>query len=442
LLQSFVVAMLPMAILATGRPIHACMAFYALMMPLVAYHFLCRHPLELMTLIIAQMPVLLMVRATWMLWVIIAILLTIAISLWLYVFRESIHELARNRLLLALLAASLLYWWLTFLTGHPYITNMRVVELALSAVAICLLGSHRSYLATALVGIAVSSIAIALAFLPFGSRLGMAVIAGIQVGNPILLGLPTALIFLLCIAESGKWLLLQSHPFLRAFMILLSGAILFLSTSRGSWLVALLGAALLFTLGGKTHRGVVLLAALLFCVALAGVLATARGDEVRKYLTRTFSMEESMARRSTGRSEQWAAFPTVFAESPLWGHGPGEGIALTRRYVGRPLQWHSLYLHVGAETGLIGLLCLFAIVAGLLIRGVAHLRRTQEIVPLMCACSFLFIGVSVSGLDPISGVYLGIALLGRNYSHLYRAYFVTVQAEEPRLAPAARSVLA
>ncbi len=75
---------------------------------------------------------------------------------------------------------------------------------------------HRGYLATALIGMMISSFGVGLAFLPSGGdRLGLDVIDGHALGNPITFGIPLALVFLLSIADGGKWLLLQKHPYWR-----------------------------------------------------------------------------------------------------------------------------------------------------------------------------------------------------------------------------------
>jgi hypothetical protein len=51
---------------------------------------------------------------------------------------------------------------------------------------------------------------------------------------------------------------------------------------------------------------------------------------------------------------------------------------------------------------------------------VRHWRISGEIVPLLGITAFMFIGMSVSGMDAISGMYLGLALLGGDLSALVR----------------------
>src|SRR5262249_10536724 len=80
-------------------------------------------------------------------------------------------------------------------------------------------------------------------------------------------------------------------------------------------------------------------------------------------------------------------------------------------YTGRHLLWHSLYLQVIAETGLLGAIPLFTILGLLLHRGVQHLRRYGEIAPLLGVIGFMSLGLSVSAFDAGSGVFLGLAFI-------------------------------
>jgi GNAT superfamily N-acetyltransferase len=61
---------------------------------------------------------------------------------------------------------------------------------------------------------------------------------------------------------------------------------------------------------------------------------------------------------------------------------------------------------------LIGLGCLALIVLPLLSGCVHHLRVTGEVVPLLGVAGFLLVASSVSAMDAISGVFLGLGFLG------------------------------
>ena len=59
--------------------------------------------------------------------------------------------------------------------------------------------------------------------------------------------------------------------------------------------------------------------------------------------------------RTSGRSSQWEALPQLFAVSPIWGWGPGNGGDVDYIYTHRHLIFHSLYEQIIAETRLDGL---------------------------------------------------------------------------------------
>ena len=106
-----------------------------------------------------------------------------------------------------------LYWLASYLWTGYYASNLRVLELVFTAACIYLLAKHREYLATALIGLSISVFAVGIAFMPRGGggRWGHEAIDGYILGNPITFGIPLALIFLLTIADNGKWLLLEDR---------------------------------------------------------------------------------------------------------------------------------------------------------------------------------------------------------------------------------------
>jgi O-antigen ligase len=78
---------------------------------------------------------------------------------------------------------------------------------------------------------------------------------------------------------------------------------------------------------------------------------------------------------------------------------------------GDEMAWHSLYMQVGVETGLMGLLLLLFMLFSLVGGGIAHWRFSGDSVPLHGALSFVIIGMSVTGFDAASGLFLGLSLL-------------------------------
>lgn len=399
-----------LAALALGHPVLGARLYFGILCALLILHTLRHDCYSVLALIVGTIPVMMLLRTGFIYSSVIAILAA-GIGVWMVTVPAHVRFLKSDLLVGALLAAAVVYWLISFaLTGY-YDVNLRALELCLSAACVYLLGKHRRALGTALVGIFVSTALVGLALLPSGGRLGQVTVDELSMGNPIALGLATAATLLLTVADGGRWILIPTRS-LRGLLILsVSGLFLLLSTSRGSWLVVLAGFGVIFAFG-RGHRLTVALAAVVLAVVLLVVLQSSRGNVIVKYVDKVLSPDRTIAQRTSGRSEQWMALPLMLRDSPIWGFGPGSERQVAYRYTGVGRTMHSFYLHIVAETGLIG----FSIVAMLLVaaiaRGVRHYRLTGEVTPLMAGVGFLAIGLTVSAFDAISGVYLGLAVLG------------------------------
>ena len=246
----------------------------------------------------------------------------------------------------------------------------------------------------------------------------MAELAGFRIGNPISFGVPAALSLLASLTDGGRWMFVHSRPWLRILMDAVIGLFLVLSTSRGSWLVLIAGIAIVFTLNRSQRKWILVTVALLISAA-AGYVYAEPNSLVMSYIRQTFSPEESWSKRTTGRAEQWAAFPQVLRDAPIWGFGPGNGRRISVIYAHKNLIWHSIYLQVGAETGFIGMGLLAILLASLVRRAWRHYHILGEVMPLVAITGFMMIGVSVPALDGLSGMYLGLALAGCDCSSIY-----------------------
>jgi O-antigen ligase len=410
-------AVLPaVAAVALGSPATGARWYFLSMGAFLLWHALARNRVRFVCLFAGSIPVAMMLRGFFYFNSINAILLA-GLLLWFVYGWDEFRRLWRNRVFTAFFAACILYWWISYLRTESYNINFRAVELALSAAAIVLLGRYRSYLATALLGIALSTLAVGIGLSPYGDRLGAAEIGEDSLGNPMSFGLPAALTLLLLMAHNGRWLLAERRILLRTLLTMAMGACLLLSTSRGSWLVATVGVlAIVFLTRGSASQAWSLIA---LGAAAILVLASSRGEYVGEYFERAISSDRTAAQRTTGRSHQWSAAPAIVADSPLWGYGPGSGVATNIRFTGSPKAWHSLYLQAAVETGLGGLLLLAALFAALIGRGLRHLRTTGDVVPLTGTLGYMAIGVSVSGMDAISGVFLGLGFLALEFSGVY-----------------------
>jgi O-antigen ligase len=321
------------------------------------------------------------------------------------------------------LAACILYWLLSFALTGDYARNLRTIEWALTASIVFMLGQRRSYLATALVGVGLSGIMIGITLLPFGDRLGMSgKVEGLQwgLGNPIVLGIPLALFILFCIAERGKWLGLENNQFWRVLFLVVAGCLLLLTTSRGSWFILLVGMIAIGTFD-RLARIQMFYALGIFALLLMilPLLNISRYANVQHYLAQTFSPDTSIEKRTTGRVDQWRALPAILSDSPVWGVGPGGGRAASLTYAHKNIIFHSLYLQVAAETGILGIPLLILLLGTTLTRAWIHFRKFGEIVPLLGIMSFIVMGLSVEGLDILGGTLLGVGLVGGNSADLW-----------------------
>src|SRR5690606_3652812 len=95
---------------------------------------------------------------------------------------------------------------------------------------------------------------------------------------------------------------------------------------------------------------------------------TSRGADFSAGLQRTFSEDRSLRNRTSGRSDQWMLMPVALHDKPILGFGPGRGPDVYAKYSlldpnvhfmrGKRFRWHSLYLQVAIETGVVGIVIL------------------------------------------------------------------------------------
>lgn len=391
-------------------------AFVALLIGTMIFHAWHKRQVHVLCLFVSAIPLVDLLRGTYMPFNMPVVLLT-CVFVWLWVSPGAVKEFWKRRDIPYVIAGSVIYWLLGFLLTGDYSRNLRSVEWSLCASAILILSERRSYLSTALVGVGISAITMGLILLPYGERLGMGYVPGMtwQIGNPIVLGVPCAFILLLAIAERGRWLLLERRPFWRGMMMVMCGLLLMFSTSRGSWLILFFG-MIVIGIWDKNARTPMLAGTVVFAVLIAIIfsLNIPRVEAVQHYFLQVISPDTSIEKRTTGRSEQWEALPTILEVSPIWGVGPGGGRAASVLYANKNIIFHSLYLQIAAETGIAGLTLLAVLLGSIVMRGVKHARTYGEIVPLLGAVSYMVMGLSVEALDIVGGMMLGIAFVGGN----------------------------
>ena len=418
------IAVLPaMAAVAVGKPGPGAIYLLTVLFACLVYHFVTRTPVIASAVMIGTLPVWMLLR-NYFFYNSIEVVLALCVLAWMEGGKPDLKAVWKDRLVRYFVAFFAIYWALAWLLTGSYASEMRSFELVFSALNVYLLGKHRRYLGTAFLGVAVSVVAIGLGLLPYGNRLGMAQVDGARLGNPISFGIPAALVVLLSMADGGRWLMLRDHPGLRTVINAVTGLLLVLSTSRGSWLVLIVGA--LVIMGTDRRQRKVLLgsfAALALFVTVWIQLEPSR--TLQHYFEETFSPDESWSKRTTGRAEQWAAIPHVIADSPVWGFGPGNGRRISVLYAHKNIIWHSLYMQFAAETGLIGLAMLALVLGALLRRAWTHYLRAREVIPLVGIVGFMTIAISVPAIDGLSGMFVGLALIGCDFSRFWILRTVT-----------------
>ncbi|MCU1340339.1 MAG: Lipid core-O-antigen ligase-like enyme [Bryobacterales bacterium] len=404
-----------MAALYTSQPALAAQLLYGSAAVFLGFHALAGDPRRYTTFAISIIPAVLLLRNHYLFSSLVAIF-GFGIMLWWLLSPAEFFQLWRSAPPKLLLFATFLYWLASWFNTGSYSSNLHSVEFSLVAVSIFLLGAHRSSLEAAFMGMALTVFCEGIGTFPFGDRLGSARIGSISLGNPITYGLAATLIFLLCVAENGRWLGLERFGAGRFSISLGCAAFLVLSTSRGSWLVAIIGVlvALVFGQGFRANAFWIVISVPVIAISIA--LSTGRGPDVLRFYNKVASSDTNLGQKTTGRIDQWERLPDAFSTSPIWGHGGGSGASVYHDIGGKELEWHSVYLQLLVETGAMGFVIFAGILAGVGNLVLEHRRITGEILPLLALVCYLAIGVSISALDGMSGVYMGLALLGGKYS--------------------------
>jgi hypothetical protein len=420
-----------MALVALHRPQLAARSVPATLFCFLVFHAVQQDRYRFFSLALGAMPVLGFLRGLFF-YHSVTVFLTMGIGLWAGLCLKELAFVWKDLAWRWLVSLCIVFWWASVLYTGDYFSNSRYLDFALAITGMYLLAKQRGYLATALAGVALSATALAMGLLPVaGDRLGLAQIDGMEIGNPIQMGVPTALIVLMCFADNGRWLLLEDKPFWRVLVCSISGMWLLMSGSRGSWIVTILG-FLLIMIFSKQDRKPIFAALGVMCLAAILLLATDKGSGVINQYDRSVDSDRSLKSRTSGRSVQWEVLPSIFAESPVWGWGPGSGRDVDWLFTQRHLEWHALYIQIIAETGLLGFLPLMTLLGVFLVRSISHLRRYGEIAPLICVVTFMVLGLSVTAVDALGGIILGIGFVTMRNTPRYviRQQFATVESDE------------
>jgi O-antigen ligase len=395
----------------------------------LGYHLVKRDRFKFMSLLIGAGPALSLLRGVFF-YDSLFFFLVLGFILWAYMASNEVLFVWHDPIWKALVLFCGLYWFLSVALKGNLGANLRALEFAATAGAVYLLSFRRAYLGTAFLGIAVSASAYAVAMLPYGNRLGEGELDnGETIGNPALMGLPSALIVLLCLTDRGRYFLMESKAAGRLIVCLTISQWLILSGSRGSWLITISCLLIVFAFSANSRKTILVVLSL-GCLATMLLLATDRGSMAATVFSKTVDGNRSLANRTSGRSAMWEVLPQVFAASPIWGWGPGSGADVDYIYTHRHLIFHSLYEQIIAECGMLGFIPLMIILGYLLKRGISHYRKIGELTPLVGIVGFMLIGMSVTAFDFVSGVFFGIALMAREPNPRFVAHRMLITPME------------
>lgn len=429
LIKVGLVAAAPLALLALGLPYQAGKGFWGLFCCVLAWQVMQGRRDELLALALALGPMVNLLRAFATYNVVVVLY---AGLLGFYLLRDGrlLSWLARwYPMVIALLICISGYWLASLYNTHEYAVNLRLFELGFSVAAVLLLARQRVYLGAMLLGLILTSLGVALAMLPHyfraagGARLGLVVIGDYVLGNPVQLGVPLALGFLALAIDRGSWLCLRHGAFWRPALLAPVVVLLAFTTSRAAWGMAALG-IVLSLLFGQRQRFQMLLIMGIGAIGLCLLLRSSLSHSFSQGVDRTFSSDGSLAHRTSGRSDQWRVSWFAFTRTPqalVFGYGPGSGSSVYSTYapqvegvvygVVERIALHSLFMQIMVEGGAMGLLVLVGLLSWVLWRAWIFLRHERLVFPLVCVMSYIFVVITVSGNDTISGSMLAIGML-------------------------------
>lgn len=404
-----------MALFSMGQLKLASLAFYGSLSLLLVYHLLSSRIVHATSIVVGVIPCLGLLRSLFY-HNSVSVLFAMILMVWYLLKPSDFKRLFTNPMARRLVIAGLLYWLASFALTGRYSQNLRMMDMVGAAALICILARYREFAAASFGGIAICVVCIAYAMVNSGyERLGMSR-GEMKIGSPANLATPAALILILCYADNGRWLLLPSKR-MRYVLSAIVGVVVLLTTSRTNWAVAFSAMSLLFLLQSGNRKQMIA-GAIVIALAIMVVLGSSRGESVKKYFFKVASSERDISQKTTGRFDMYAAFPKMLEESPVVGYGPGAARTYEKKK-GDLITVHSFYLHIGLETGLLGLALLLTYLFGLGLRSVRHYFRYGETLALVGVVCFGLEGLAHNNLNPAIGLFLGLSVLAADRT-LYR----------------------
>jgi hypothetical protein len=406
----------------------AGLLFWGLLFACLARSLVLGKALQLVCLPLCVSPAMSILRGVAVFYSAIPVVFVLVLFLYSVQRPGKLSQLMRSSILLSgMVLSALLYFLASWVYTGTYMAGVRLLDVAAALPAAAIATCDRRSLGPLLLGLLLSGILMAAAMLPqleasTVNRLGMMMINGHRLGNPIALGLPLALGLIAVLVDEGAWIGAHGRMFTRVLLGVPATGLLALTASRAAWLMVIASLVIVFVFSPGKRMGMLSWVIAGF-VVIQLVILTPVGPTVQQGIDRTFGSDRSVGAATSGRSDQWLVASYVFLKSGrymLTGYGPGRGIEIYARYSGHlpsvqysaglPAAWHSLVMQVAVELGLVGLIPLVLWVAAVMLKAVRYLSVTKLAFPLVCAVGYLIVIASVSGLDVISTFMVGIPL--------------------------------
>ena len=325
-----------------------------------------------------------------------------------------------------------IYYLISLIMTGAYEVRLRDFELVFVAVAVLVLSRRRELLITALQGVLISASAIGMAMLPYintfaDERLGQVMLDGQRMGNPVQLGGSLAFCFLGVTVDRGAWFGLNNRPLKTLLYQGCVAILLALTSSRAAWLASIIGVLTMFAFAHRSKlnsRRTVLYSVAVAALVIQIALLSPYGGALQKGLGRTFKEDDTLRHRTSGRSDQWTVAYHAITDSVgdlVYGHGPGLGSKVYAEYsqkvrdieydVGQEAPFHSLYLELAVEAGLLGLIPAVLWIGFVGARVLRWIRVRGALLPAACFFAWVSITLSVGGNGAIGGLYIGLALI-------------------------------
>jgi hypothetical protein len=328
-----------------------------------------------------------------------------------------------------------IYYLFSCINVGKYDSNLRFFELLFTALLIPKLWEERKIFIGSIFALSINSIFFTLFLLNIAGSdtrlmLDSATLLeeGIEIGgnNPISYGLPISFCIIMVYTYFREQKLLNT----RVLIVLLSflGLSLFLTTSRGSILIVILCVNYYFLLV-KNLKAISIFVLISSMLAIGLFYLAQFNDDIAfayDFLINRTASDDDLNKISHGRTEQWSAmweYAGNHFQDLILGYGPGRqfeahevisqsliGVA-DANLIGTKIAFHALPLQIISELGIIGTFIFYFFAFRLFYLNIISFKYTNFALPLIGFLGWFSAGLSVSSLDPFSGLFLGLSII-------------------------------